>query len=121
MVLGYRPVRQALASFNVTPSLDFSADVSFEHLNIQRESQGSTSQKDRDYSSFRSLESNQERLDKLNELYASASQEEIATIEEAEKERVVQTTFSSSMNQPAEQEEKKPNEKERRKTDKKNR
>ncbi|MEQ8905365.1 DNA mismatch repair endonuclease MutL [Ekhidna sp.] len=101
-------VRQALASFNVTPSLDFSADVSFEHLNIQRESQGSTSQKDRDYSSFRSLESNQERLDKLNELYASASQEEIATIEEAEKERVVQTTFSSSMNQPAEQEEKKP-------------
>ncbi|SNS93826.1 DNA mismatch repair protein MutL [Ekhidna lutea] len=101
-------VRQALASFNVTPSLDFSADVSFEHLNIQRENQTISSQKDRDYSSFKSLESNQERLDKLNELYASASQEEIATIEEAEKERVVQTTFSSSMNQPTEQEEKKP-------------
>lgn len=101
-------VRQALASFNVTPSLDFSADVSFEHLNIQRESQAVSNKKDRDYSSFKSLESNQERLKKLNELYASASQEEIATIEEAEKERVVQTTFSSSMNQPAEQEEKKP-------------
>ncbi|WP_420576335.1 DNA mismatch repair endonuclease MutL [Ekhidna sp.] len=101
-------VRQALASFNVTPSLDFSADVSFEHLNIQRESQSISNKKDRDYSSFKSLESNQERLDKLNELYASASQEEIATIEEAEKERVVQTTFSSSMNQPTDQEEKKP-------------
>lgn len=101
-------VRQALASFNVTPSLDFSADVSFEHLNIQRENRSVTSQKDRDYGSFRSLESNQERLDKLNELYASATQEEIATIEEAEKERVVQTTFSSSMNQPVETEEKKP-------------
>lgn len=101
-------VRQALASFNVTPSLDFSADVSFEHLNFQRENQSATTKKDRDYSSFRSLESNQERLDKLNELYASASQEEIATIEEAEKERVVQTTFTSSMNQPVEQEEKKP-------------
>ncbi|WP_420317517.1 DNA mismatch repair endonuclease MutL [Ekhidna sp.] len=101
-------VRQGLASFNVTPSLDFSADVSFEHLNIQRESQNISNKKDRDYSSFKSLESNQQRLDKLNELYASASQEEIATIEEAEKERVVQTTFSSSINQNVEAEEKKP-------------
>lgn len=101
-------VRQALASFNVTPSLDFSADVSFDHLNIQRENQAFSNKKDRDYSSFKTLESNQERLAKLNELYASASQEEIATIEEAEKERVVQTTFTSSINQPTENEEKKP-------------
>ncbi len=101
-------VRQALATFNVTPSLDFSADVSFDHLNFQRESPSYTSKKDRDYGSFKSLESNQERLDKLNELYASASLEEIATIEEAEKERVVQTTFSSSLNQPVASEEKKP-------------
>lgn len=101
-------VRQALASFNVTPSLDFTADVSFEHLNIQRENSSFASKKDRDYGSFKSLESNQERLNKLNELYASASQEEIATIEEAEKERVVQTTFSSSINQPTEIDEKKP-------------
>ncbi len=101
-------VRQALASFNVAPSLDFSADVSFDHLNIQRESSNFTTKKDRDYGSFKSLESNQERLDKLNELYASATQEEIATIEEAEKERVVQTTFESSINQSVEVDEKKP-------------
>ena len=101
-------VRQALASFNVTPSLDFSADVSFDHLNIQRENQAFTTQKDRNYGSFKSLESNQERLDKLNELYASASQEEIATNEEAEKEGVVQTTFTSSINQSVEANEKKP-------------
>ncbi|MEP1035611.1 DNA mismatch repair endonuclease MutL [Ekhidna sp.] len=101
-------VRQALASFNVTPSLDFSADVSFEHLNIQRENPSFSTKKDRDYGSFKSLESNQERLEKLNELYASASQEEIATIEEAEKERVVQTTFTSSINQSAEVDGKKP-------------
>ena len=101
-------VRQALASFNVSPSLDFSADVSFDHLNLQRESGSITTKKDRDYGSFKSLESSQERLEKLNELYASATQEEIATIEEAEKERVVQTTFSSSINQPVEAEEKKP-------------
>ncbi|WP_462254345.1 DNA mismatch repair endonuclease MutL [Ekhidna sp.] len=101
-------VRQALASFNVAPSLDFSADVSFDHLNIQRENSNFTTKKDRDYGSFKSLESNQERLDKLNELYASATQEEIATIEEAEKERVVQTTFESSINQSVEVDEKKP-------------
>lgn len=101
-------VRQALASFNVTPSLDFSSDVSFEHLNIQRERGTVTSKQDRDYASFKSLESNQERLDKLNELYASVSQEEIATIEEAEKERVTETTFTSSINAVADSEEKKP-------------
>ncbi len=101
-------VRQALASFNVAPSLDFSADVSFDHLNVQRERSSFTSKKDRDYGAFKSFESNQERLDKLNELYASASKEEIATIEEAEKERVVQTTFTSSINQTLEVDEKKP-------------
>ena len=95
--------RQGLASFNVTPSLDFSADVSFDHLNIQREKTDFTSKKDRDYGNFRSLESSQERLQKLNELYASASQEEIATVEQAEKERVVATVFSSSMNETAQQ------------------
>ena len=103
-------VRQSLASFNVTPSLDFSADVSFEHLNLQREREAYTSKKDREYSSFKSVESNQERLAKLNELYASASQEEIATIEQAEKEAVVPTVFSSAINEdnvPVEQEEKK--------------
>jgi len=92
-------VRQALASFNVTPSLDFSADVSFEHLNIQRERSDFVTKKDRDYGSFKTVESNQARLDKLNELYASVSQEEIATTEEAEKERVVETVFTSSMNE----------------------
>jgi DNA mismatch repair protein MutL len=98
--------RQALASFNVTPSLDFSSDVSFEHLNKQREN--FTTQKDRAYGSFKSLENNQERLDKLNDLYASANNEEIATIEEAEKERVVEHIFSSAVGMQSEPEEKKP-------------
>lgn len=98
--------RQALASFNVTPSLDFSADVSFDHLNKQRENFGS--QKDRAYGSFKSLENSQERLDKLNDLYASANKEEIATIEEAEKERVVEHIFTSAVGGQSEPEEKKP-------------
>ena len=101
-------VRHALASFNVIPSLDFSADVSFDHLNTQRERGVITSKKDRDYGSFKSLESNQERLNKLNELYSSVSQEEVTTIEAAEKERVVKTIFTSSINNLLEPEEKKP-------------
>lgn len=89
--------RQALASFNVTPSLDFSSEVSFEHLNRQRERPDFTTKKDREYGSFKSLESNQMRLEKLNDLYASVSKEEVATIQEAEKERVVETVFTSAM------------------------
>ncbi len=92
-------VRQALASFNVTPSLDFSSEVSFTHLNLQREHQNLTSKKDRDYGNFKTVESNQARLEKLNELYDSVSNEDIATLEEAEKERVVDSVFTSAMNE----------------------
>lgn len=99
-------VRQALASFNVTPSLDFSADVSFEHLNRKREE--SLSKQEKAYSSFQTIRPSQERLEKLDELYSSATMEEIATVEEAEKERVQQHIFSSSIGQEGEQEEKKP-------------
>ncbi len=99
-------VRQALASFNVAPSLDFSADVSFEHLNRQRED--ALTRDEKAYTSFQSIRPSQERLEKLDELYASANQEEIATIEEAEKERVHEHIFSSSMGHEGESEEKKP-------------
>lgn len=101
-------VKQALASFNVTPSLDFSADVSFDHLSRQREQ--IITQKDSDYGSFKTFRngtSNQERLDKLNSLYESVNQEEMATIDEAEKERVVETVFSGAA-QREEKAEKKP-------------
>ncbi|MEP5611701.1 MAG: DNA mismatch repair endonuclease MutL [Cyclobacteriaceae bacterium] len=98
-------VRQALASFNVAPSLDFSADVSFDHLNKQREE--SLSNQDRAYGSYQTIRPSQERLEKLDELYQSAGMEEIATIEEAEKERVSQHIFSSSIGHENESEEKK--------------
>ncbi|MEM0938840.1 MAG: DNA mismatch repair endonuclease MutL [Bacteroidota bacterium] len=104
-------VRKSLASFNVMPSLDFTADVSFEHLNLQREKEPFITKKDRDYGNFKSVESNQLRLARLNELYASASEEEIALLEQAETERVIETVFSSAMNEmadPLEQKEKKP-------------
>ncbi|MEP1097748.1 MAG: DNA mismatch repair endonuclease MutL [Cyclobacteriaceae bacterium] len=99
-------VRQALASFNVAPSLDFSADVSFDHLNKHREEV--LSKQERAYGSFQTIRPSQERLEKLDELYQSAGMEEIATIEEAEKERVNEHIFSSSMGHESESEEKKP-------------
>ncbi|MEM6736194.1 MAG: DNA mismatch repair endonuclease MutL [Bacteroidota bacterium] len=104
-------VRKSLASFNVTPSLDFTADVSFDHLNLQREKGTFITKRDRDYSNFKTVENNQLRLARLNELYASASEEEVALGEEAERERVIETVFSSAMNEavdPLEQKEKKP-------------
>ncbi len=99
-------VRQALASFNVAPSLDFSADVSFDHLNKEREE--ALTRQEKAYGSFQTIRPSQERLEKLDELYASANQEEIATIEEAEKERVHENIFSSSIGNESESEEKKP-------------
>lgn len=86
--------KQALASFNVAPSLDFSVDVSFDHLNKQREQRISNS--DRNYGNFKSFEQTDPlRLQKLNELYESAKLEEISSIEEAEKERVPVKTIPS--------------------------
>ncbi len=99
-------VRQALASFNVTPSLDFSADVSFEHLSRQRE-EGLTKQ-EKAYSSFQTVRPDRERLEKLDELYSSAAMEEIATIEEAEKERVHEKVYSSAIGESVDLEDKKP-------------
>lgn len=98
-------VRQALAAHNVAPSLDFSADVSFDHLNKQRED--SLSKQERAYSSFQNIHPSQERLEKLDELYSSAGMEEIASLEEAEKERVNETIFSSSIGHDLHPEEKK--------------
>ncbi len=100
-------VRQALASYNVMPSLDFSSDVSFTHLNFQRESNAISSKKDRDYSTFRNIENNKGRLEKLNELYASVSQEEVTSIQKAERERDTTSVFPSSMNQSFSPKEKK--------------
>ena len=99
-------VRQALASFNVTPSLDFSADVSFDHLSKHRED--SLSKQEKAYSTFQTIRPSQERLEKLDELYSSATMEELVSVEEAEKERVHTQVFPSSMGNENRAEEKSP-------------
>ena len=99
-------VRQALATFNVTPSLDFSMDVSFDHLNKQREE--SLTKQEKAYSNFQTIRPSQERLEKLDDLYSSAATEEIASIAEAEKERVQEHIFSSSIGEAELPESKQP-------------
>lgn len=101
-------VRKALASFNVTPSLDFTAEVNFAHLARKHDHEAFSSKKDRDYGSFKSLEPTQQRLEKLNELYASATQEELISKQEAEKEGGSHTVIASAMNEGTQTEEKKP-------------
>lgn len=104
-------VRQALASFNVTPSLDFSTEVSFDHLSRQRENM--LSKQERAYGAFQTISHqmgrpSQERIDKLNELYSSASLEDHAATKEAEKERVEANTFSSAIKPGIPTDDKKP-------------
>lgn len=83
-------VRQSLAAYNVSPSLDFSADVSFDHLSQKREE--IITKKDSAYASFKSVGQRGEeraRFEKLNDLYASAGKEEQVFSQQAEKERVI--------------------------------
>ncbi|MEM9896355.1 MAG: DNA mismatch repair endonuclease MutL, partial [Bacteroidota bacterium] len=94
-------IRQALATYNVTPSIDFSTEVSFEHLTVSREAGTQhISKQDRAYGSFQTLQNPAEkaaRIDRLNELYASASTEELISLQKAEKERTTETTLESSI------------------------
>ena len=79
-------VRQALSQFNVTPSLDFSADVNFNYATTQLDHRGSTSVKDRDYSNFKSLDSGKKSVENWQDLYKVAKEEDIAVLRQAERE-----------------------------------
>ena len=89
-------VRQSLASYNVAPSLDFSSDVSFDHLSKQREEH--LDSREKAYSSFQNVSKpDPDRLDRLNELYASATLEEASSQKKAVEEQPVVRTFQSAM------------------------
>ena len=79
-------VKKSLASFNVTPPIDFSSEVSFDFLNKQREKHVSLSKQERAYGSFQTVSNNKERLDKVESLYRQAYQEDEIDIKEAQKE-----------------------------------
>jgi DNA mismatch repair protein MutL len=78
-------VKQALASFNVAPSLDFSTDVNFEHFSRVGQEQR-TSKADRNYTSFRDLDSSREKIKNWEMLYQQADEEIYREMQKAKKE-----------------------------------
>lgn len=90
-------VRQALGSFNVSPSLDFSTDVNFEHFSSSRGERVETSQ-DKNYSQFRNID--RDRAKNWESLYTHARQEDDILDEVLKNEAVEQRqTFQSSMHE----------------------
>lgn len=77
-------VRQALATFNVTPSLDFSTDINFEHF-VQSRSNRFDSSKDRAYGSFKTIDE-KKQLANWEKLYQDVDEEGQRVIEQATKE-----------------------------------
>ena len=80
-------VKQALSQFNVTPSLDFGADINFEYStsNDTRKDLLDT-QKDRDYSNFKTVDTKKKSAENWEELYKVAQEEDLAVLKQAEKE-----------------------------------
>ncbi|MFY0598065.1 MAG: DNA mismatch repair endonuclease MutL [Cyclobacteriaceae bacterium] len=100
-------VRQALGSFNVTPSLDFSTDVNFTHFMSNPNSEGRTSNDDRNYSQFKNIDRNQDKAKNWESLYEIAKNEDVISPEQLRKEQEGLSTentltFSSAINRPEE-------------------
>ncbi|XOV92849.1 MAG: DNA mismatch repair endonuclease MutL [Bacteroidota bacterium] len=89
-------VRQALGSFNVTPSLDFDTDVNFEHFTSPRKEHVETTQ-DRHYSQFKNID--RDRAKNWESLYENARKEDDILDEVLRNESGQRQTFQSSMDQ----------------------
>ncbi|MEP0365770.1 MAG: DNA mismatch repair endonuclease MutL [Cyclobacteriaceae bacterium] len=103
-------VRQALGSFNVTPSLDFSTDVNFDQFMPQsnRPSGGGESASDRNYAQFKNIDRDRDKAKNWESLYDFAKGEDMVTPEQIRRESVglepeETVTFSSAANQPMEE------------------
>ncbi len=100
-------IRQALGAFNVTPSLDFSTDVNFEHfMKSSFDQRPHDTSKDRQYAQFKNIDSGRDRATNWESLYATAKQEDLVSPEQMEKEALGTEhegevmTFSSAINKP---------------------
>ncbi len=90
-------VRQALAQFNVTPSLDFEADINFEFSSQRLPGRDSASPEERSYASYRSLDAAAKRSqENWRELYDVARKEEEREREQAQNETPLQTITVTS-------------------------
>lgn len=97
-------VRQALGSFNVTPSLDFSTDVNFAHFMTGTNTGSRESNEDRQYSQFKNIDRDRDKAKNWESLYEFAKTEDIVSPEQLHKEefgveKEETRTFSSAINQ----------------------
>ena len=78
-------VRQALSQFNVTPSLDFKADINFDFAtkNVEK----GISPEERDYYSFKSIDTAKRSNDNWRELYEVARREDEKDLQKIELEQ----------------------------------
>ncbi|MFY0653098.1 MAG: DNA mismatch repair endonuclease MutL [Cyclobacteriaceae bacterium] len=95
-------VKQALGTHNVTPSLDFSADVNFESLAVSKLNFDKPTRQDSNYGSFKSLEQKRTHAVNWEQLYESAMNESVPNIEQVQQEisgrSEQQLTFESKAN-----------------------
>ncbi|MEQ8469641.1 MAG: DNA mismatch repair endonuclease MutL [Marinoscillum sp.] len=95
-------VRQALGSFNVTPSLDFNTDVNFEQFTSPDRPQftQTSSSKDNQYAQFKNIDAKRDHAKNWESLYDFAKKEDIISDDQLEREAPGSTvTFSSSINE----------------------
>ena len=85
-------VRQALSQFNVTPSLDFKADINFDFAtkNVER----GVSTEERDYFSFKSIDTAKRSNDNWRELYEVARREDEKELQKIELEQPQQEVLT---------------------------
>jgi len=80
-------VRQALATFNVTPSLDFNTDINFEQYTRTAQPERHENASDKAYGQFKTIDSGR-REAHWRKLYEGVDEEEQRVIAQAEKEAV---------------------------------
>lgn len=78
--------RQALAAYNVAPSIDFSTDVNFDHF-IAKATTEKVSNADRSYMNFKNLDQRQEGVKNWEQLFQNANIEDFRSRELAKVER----------------------------------
>ncbi|MFY0625564.1 MAG: DNA mismatch repair endonuclease MutL [Reichenbachiella sp.] len=81
-------VRQALGTHNVTPAIDFNADVNFESLAVSNLNFNTPSSKENNYGSFKSLDQMQGKAAHWEKMYEGALKESTPSPEEIRQEEL---------------------------------
>lgn len=96
-------VKQALATHNVTPSLDFDTDVNFQSVAVSNLKFDRTTKSERNYGSFKSVEGQKKHGVQWEKLYESAINEAKPSADAIRREEGLEPTdqlkFESGLNQ----------------------